>query len=144
MASRFQFSIRQMLLAAALVAAAVWVLTSEPTTTSCVTLVFLVMAIPALFSVGLLRTRNYLRTFCIGALFPSYVSFLFTLPTFAAVEGIKDVVELSGELVIALQRPVALLWCCSVITGSLCVVIDLLFFRGTRSRIRHGPAEPRD
>ena len=76
---RFQFSIRQLLVATTVVAAAVGALAAAPSRFSGVMLILLAAAFPTVFAAALIGKSGIWKAFCAGAIIPAGVEFISTM-----------------------------------------------------------------
>jgi hypothetical protein len=93
-------------------------------------ILFTSVALPAVLTTLIVYGRGYQRTFCIGAMFPAVVFFLFILSS-----GINQVRwNLSGLSAFEFQMLVCSFWASIVLIGGLCV--------GVRKLAERRPALP--
>jgi hypothetical protein len=77
MAGRFQFSIRMLLLATALIASALGAILAKQSWQAGLWVAFVAHMLPSAFLAGALYTRGPSQAFCAGAVFPATAALLF-------------------------------------------------------------------
>ena len=120
-----QFSLRTMFVLTACVAVACTVLFAVPDPLAVPLLLALTIAVPAVLATFVIYGRGYLRTFCIGALFPTatalYASAWFL--GFCLLDAdVSDWYELATEDAAVVYRWYAgISWVLAVVIGLICV-----------------------
>jgi hypothetical protein len=142
-ASRFQFSIRLMLVATAAVAAAFWVITSEPGWPSLMSLVFFAIAFATVSTIAAVCSGGRLRVFWVGASVMLIVGALIAVagvmwlpfsvgrPSLESYEFTDRVLILSSFL----RTSVAAFWLFAPFNGIICALVHWLFLRPTPQEV---------
>ena len=129
--AQFQFTLTSLLLFTLAVASALTLLVVVPVVIAVPVIIFLSMAVPAVLTVGLVYGESSVRTFCIGALFPTgvllyatgWILGLSTLepPSTSDLESFSQWVEFFEEIAAPYRVYAGSSWVSSIVIGLICV-----------------------
>ena len=138
---QFQFSLRLLLAAVAVVSATGAVLIAEPTWQAGLALLFLSMLYPAVFLAGVLTADRTRRAICIGALIPALVSLTLVVAHVSAflfkfqinsteIEHLRSLLE---EVARRYRLIACTFWASMLLFGAACGLLERIFFSSGRS-----------
>ncbi len=126
--TQFQFSVLGLLLFTLAVACSLALLVVAPAMIAVPGIIFLAVAVPAVLTVGIVHGHGAMRTFCIGALFPTGAllycsSWMFVLALVEPDEfaSFSDWLEFSENVGHPFRVYAGTAWILSVIVGCICV-----------------------
>lgn len=126
---RFQFSIRLMLAATAVVASAVWATDAKPSV-STLAIFALSMVFTSVSILAYTLTTGTLRTFWLGVMVPTGTQAIATVLLLALVLRAHDGFEsLSQDMstALSLRNTAIIAWCFAPINGLVCAIVHRLF-----------------